>query len=63
MPMAPFFSKFPDIAAVETRSILKIPDGMNETKAEKIGRNEICPCGSDKKYKKCCGGVKQLRVD
>lgn len=20
----------------------------------KIGRNEKCPCGSDKKYKKCC---------
>lgn len=25
-------------------------------KAEKqIGRNELCPCGSGKKYKKCCG--------
>lgn len=23
--------------------------------SEKIGRNEPCPCGSDKKYKKCCG--------
>ena len=22
---------------------------------EKIGRNEPCPCGSGKKYKKCCG--------
>jgi hypothetical protein len=22
---------------------------------EKIGRNEPCPCGSNKKYKKCCG--------
>ncbi len=21
----------------------------------KVGRNEICPCGSGKKYKKCCG--------
>ncbi|MBI3980106.1 MAG: SEC-C domain-containing protein, partial [Chloroflexi bacterium] len=21
----------------------------------KIGRNDPCPCGSDKKYKKCCG--------
>lgn len=20
----------------------------------KIGRNDICPCGSEKKYKKCC---------
>jgi uncharacterized protein len=23
----------------------------------KIGRNEPCPCGSGKKYKKCCGGT------
>jgi hypothetical protein len=23
---------------------------------QKIGRNEPCPCGSGKKYKKCCGG-------
>ncbi|HZF39822.1 MAG TPA: DUF1186 domain-containing protein [Blastocatellia bacterium] len=22
---------------------------------EKIGRNDLCPCGSGKKYKKCCG--------
>lgn len=21
----------------------------------KIGRNDACPCGSGKKYKKCCG--------
>jgi len=20
-----------------------------------VGRNEPCPCGSGKKYKKCCG--------
>lgn len=24
-------------------------------KEEKIGRNDPCPCGSSKKYKKCCG--------
>jgi hypothetical protein len=23
----------------------------------KVGRNAPCPCGSGKKYKKCCGGV------
>ena len=22
---------------------------------QKLGRNESCPCGSGKKYKKCCG--------
>ena len=25
-------------------------------KAAKVGRNEPCPCGSGKKYKRCCGG-------
>jgi uncharacterized protein YecA (UPF0149 family) len=29
------------------------PQYVRET--PKIGRNEICPCGSNKKYKKCCG--------
>ena len=24
-------------------------------KGQKIGRNDPCPCGSGKKYKKCCG--------
>lgn len=24
-------------------------------KENKIGRNDPCPCGSGKKYKKCCG--------
>ena len=32
---------------------------LNPTKTvvveKKIGRNEPCPCGSGKKYKKCCG--------
>jgi preprotein translocase subunit SecA len=26
-----------------------------KTEAKKIGRNQPCPCGSGKKYKKCCG--------
>ena len=25
-------------------------------KGEKVGRNDPCPCGSGKKYKKCCLG-------
>ena len=24
--------------------------------APKVGRNDPCPCGSGKKYKRCCGG-------
>lgn len=28
---------------------------INKAKQPKIGRNDPCPCGSGKKYKKCCG--------
>lgn len=27
---------------------------------KKCGRNDPCPCGSGKKYKKCCGQKKSL---
>lgn len=26
-----------------------------KSKSQKVGRNDPCPCGSGKKYKKCCG--------
>ena len=26
-----------------------------QREAPKVGRNDLCPCGSGKKYKKCCG--------
>jgi uncharacterized protein YecA (UPF0149 family) len=32
----------------------KIEQVKNENK---VGRNEPCPCGSGRKYKKCCGKV------
>jgi preprotein translocase subunit SecA len=28
---------------------------MPVKREKKIGRNDPCPCGSGKKYKKCCG--------
>jgi len=28
----------------------------------KVGRNDICPCGSGRKYKKCCGGTQAATV-
>ena len=30
-------------------------DSTTIRKDTKIGRNDLCPCGSGKKYKKCCG--------
>jgi len=51
--------------AEERRQVVKIlstgaPDGQKPVRkpvrAEaKVGRNDLCPCGSRKKYKKCCG--------
>ncbi|QGS69357.1 hypothetical protein CV093_16855 [Oceanobacillus sp. 143] len=36
-----------------------LPNSISNQKAGKkkvkIGRNDPCPCGSGKKYKKCCG--------
>lgn len=36
----------------DLKTLLNVP---KPTVAEKkVGRNEACPCGSGKKYKKCC---------
>lgn len=34
---------------------LKKPGTITPIRSTKIGRNEPCPCGSSKKFKKCCG--------
>jgi hypothetical protein len=36
----------------KTENALSLAPVRNETK---VGRNDPCPCGSGKKYKKCCG--------
>jgi uncharacterized protein len=39
----------------------KVSEGRHELESlftnVKIGRNDPCPCGSGKKYKRCCGGA------
>ena len=46
-----------DILSEETRKELYKAQKASGTivKGPKIGRNDPCPCGSGKKYKKCCG--------
>ena len=44
----------PDEPGPQKVSLPAAPGGTI-TKGRKIGRNEPCPCGSGKKYKKCCG--------
>jgi len=33
----------------------KLLNQPKPVRSVKIGRNDPCPCGSGKKYKKCCG--------
>ena len=46
-----------DVYDEETRKRLFLEQRKSGTirKEKKIGRNDPCPCGSGKKYKKCCG--------
>ena len=55
-----FRNKTPERQAVAKPVTATAGDGTVKkkpvvTKAAKVGRNDPCPCGSDKKYKKCCG--------
>ena len=47
-------------AGEQQRAAAQAPQGEVQVKQirrekEKVGRNDPCPCGSGKKYKKCCG--------
>ena len=50
-------SQWENIFDEETRKRLYKEQKQSGTirKDKKIGRNDPCPCGSGKKYKKCCG--------
>lgn len=64
MNNSPFKSAFQTagIAEEDVKSVLeeireeKI-DPIKYTEAQKVGRNDPCPCGSGLKFKKCCGGL------
>ena len=43
-----------EVAKGEAQSDVK-PKKKEPKTVSKIGRNELCPCGSGKKYKQCCG--------
>jgi hypothetical protein len=48
-----------ELFAQEKRKLLHLPDKKGEVISfqtrQKVGRNDPCPCGSGKKFKKCCG--------
>lgn len=43
----------------EKPNLKPLPKKPFMIKKEKIGRNDLCPCGSGKKYKKCCLGKEE----
>jgi SEC-C motif-containing protein len=42
------------LAALPTPDDLRVVSGFTVRAAERAGRNDPCPCGSGKKYKRCC---------
>jgi uncharacterized protein YchJ len=38
-------------------TVRRVAAGGTYTAEEKVGRNDPCPCGSGKKYKKCHGAA------
>jgi len=49
------------IATFAARAGRPTDDGVPIARSVKVGRNEPCPCGSGKKWKKCCGGVSTVQ--
>lgn len=45
----------PPQAVLEETIISQQPTAIAPRTDDKVGRNDPCPCGSGKKYKKCCG--------
>ena len=43
------------ISGKEKRIKKSLQNSKTVVKENKVGRNDACPCGSGKKYKKCCG--------
>jgi preprotein translocase subunit SecA len=51
-------SSGPPVAAEQRPGLPRPPAAKQRSgKVGKVGRNEPCPCGSGKKYKKCCGAT------
>jgi len=48
------FDRRRKIRAAMAEIIIDEPPSQSPFKQKKIGRNDPCPCGSGKKYKKCC---------
>mgnify|MGYP001170084809 CR=1 FL=1 len=46
--------KYDEVLEDQTKNLFEGESAGNLVRLNKVGRNEKCPCGSGKKYKKCC---------
>jgi uncharacterized protein YecA (UPF0149 family) len=56
--LASFARRYAMMKNIGARRLKALPAAAPDTSPNaipKIGRNEACPCGSGKKYKRCCG--------
>jgi len=57
----PYFSKFAELveAGEPTEKLMEIVRAKDaNSSVRQAGRNDPCPCGSGKKYKRCCGAAR-----
>jgi preprotein translocase subunit SecA len=45
------------VAGIDTESETAEPAQQPQRRGPKVGRNDLCTCGSGKKYKHCCGKI------
>ena len=50
-----FASMMSQVSGREVRVVKRPPRAAAAGAQPMVGRNDPCPCGSGKKYKKCCG--------
>jgi uncharacterized protein len=57
----PYFKKFAELvqAGEPAEKLMEVVRAAEaKSSAHQAGRNDPCPCGSGKKYKRCCGGAR-----
>jgi hypothetical protein len=56
-------ANYPTLADRFSPGLKAVVSPQETRKKDKVGRNEPCPCGSGKKYKKCCLNKPKESVD
>jgi uncharacterized protein YecA (UPF0149 family) len=52
--MNPETNKFESLSESEDPKTVRLAVTYRDNEGNKLGVNDLCPCGSGKKFKKCC---------